>query len=61
VVFNVTFNGAGPNAFSKVLTLGFKADGIVKRSDFGVGKYVPIVSDETTIAISAAFEKKKEG
>jgi len=61
VVFNVTFNGAGPNAFSKVLTLGFKAEGKVKRSDFGVGKYVPIVSDETTINISAAFEKKKDG
>jgi polyisoprenoid-binding protein YceI len=58
-VLNVTFNGAGPNSFSKVLTLGFKADGVVKRSDFGMGKYVPIVSDETTITISAAFELKK--
>jgi polyisoprenoid-binding protein YceI len=59
VVLNVTLNGVGPNSFSKVLTLGFKADGVVKRSDFGMGKYVPIVSDETTIAISAAFELKK--
>jgi polyisoprenoid-binding protein YceI len=59
VVLNVTLNGAGPNSFSKVLTLGFKADGVVKRSDFGMGKYVPIVSDETNIAISAAFELKK--
>jgi polyisoprenoid-binding protein YceI len=58
-VLDVTFNGAGPNAFSKVLTLGFKAEGVVKRSDFGLGKYVPIVSDETTITISAAFEKQK--
>jgi polyisoprenoid-binding protein YceI len=57
VVLDVTFNGAGPNAFSKVLTLGFKAEGVVRRSDFGLGKYVPIVSDETTITISAAFEK----
>lgn len=59
VVLDVTFNGAGPNAFSKVLTLGFKAEGVVKRSDFGMGKYVPIVSDATTIAISAAFELTK--
>jgi len=59
VVLDVTFNGAGPNAFSKVLTLGFRAEGVVKRSDFGLGKYVPIVSDATTIAISAAFELQK--
>jgi polyisoprenoid-binding protein YceI len=59
IVLNVTFNGAGPNSFSKVLTLGFKAEGSVKRSDFGLGKYVPIVSDETQITISAAFEKEE--
>jgi len=59
VTLNATFNGAGPNAFSKVLTLGFKAEGVVKRSDFGLAEYVPIVSDETKIDISAAFELKK--
>jgi polyisoprenoid-binding protein YceI len=58
VVLNVTFNGAGPNSFSKVLTLGFKAEAVVRRSDFGLGKYVPIVSDETQITISAAFERE---
>ncbi len=58
VTLEVTLTGAGPNAFSKVPTIGFKATGTVKRSDFGVGKYVPIVSDETTITISAAFEKQ---
>lgn len=58
LTLDVTFIGAGPNAFSKVPTIGFRAEGKVKRSDFGMGKYVPIVSDETTIFISAAFEKK---
>jgi polyisoprenoid-binding protein YceI len=58
IVLNVTFNGAGPNSFSKVLTLGFKAEGVIKRSDFGLGKYVPIVSDETQITIGAAFERE---
>ncbi len=58
VVLNVTFTGAGLNAFSRIPTIGFKGEGMVKRSDFGMGKYVPIVSDETTITISAAFEKK---
>jgi polyisoprenoid-binding protein YceI len=60
-VLDVTFNGAGPNAFSKVTTLGFSARTTVKRSDFGMGKYVPIVSDETEISISAAFELKPAG
>jgi len=58
VTLDVTFTGAGPNAFSKVPTLGFKAEGMVKRSDFGMAKFVPIVSDETKIDISVAFEKK---
>lgn len=61
VTFNVTFNNAGPNSFSKVMTLGFKAEAVVKRSEFGLGKYVPIVSDETTITISAPFELKPPG
>jgi polyisoprenoid-binding protein YceI len=59
VVLDVTFVGAGPNAFTKVATIGFRAEGVVKRSDFGMGKYVPIVSDATSITISAAFEKQK--
>ena len=61
IVLDVTFVGAGPNAFSKVTTVGFNATGMVKRSDFGMGKYVPIVSDETEISISAAFELKPAG
>jgi polyisoprenoid-binding protein YceI len=57
IVLNVTFVGAGGNAFSNVPTVGFRAEGVVKRSDFGMAKFVPIVSDETTIFISVAFEK----
>lgn len=60
IELDVTFIGAGPNAFSKVPTIGFKAEGAVNRSDFGVGKDVPLVSDLTTITISAAFEKKPD-
>jgi polyisoprenoid-binding protein YceI len=42
----------------KGVIAGFNAQGMVKRSDFGLGKYVPIVSDETTITISAEFIKR---
>lgn len=58
IVLDATFTGAGPNHFTKVFTIGFKAQGQINRSDFGIGKWVPVVSDATTIDISAAFEKK---
>jgi polyisoprenoid-binding protein YceI len=61
VVLDVTFHGAGNNPFTgKDTFVGFDAKGMVKRSDFGLGKYVPIVSDETTITISAAFKKRSD-
>jgi polyisoprenoid-binding protein YceI len=58
VVLNATFVGGGPSPFdSKEMIIGFRAAAAVKRSDFGLGKYVPIVSDETRIVISVAFKK----
>ena len=60
IVLDVTFIGAGPNAFTKVPTIGFKAESVINRSDFGVGRDVPLVSDATTITISAAFERKPD-
>jgi polyisoprenoid-binding protein YceI len=57
VTLNVKFNAAGPNPMSKKETLGFEATGTLQRSDFGVSKYVPLVSDEVDLMISAAFEK----
>jgi len=59
IVLDVTFHGAGNDPFSgKDVFVGFDAKGMVKRSDFGLGKYVPIVSDETTITVSAEFKKR---
>jgi polyisoprenoid-binding protein YceI len=59
IVLDVTFHGAGNDPFlGKAIYVGFDARGMVKRSDFGLGKYVPIVSDETTITVSAEFKKR---
>jgi polyisoprenoid-binding protein YceI len=58
VVLKATFRGAGVNPLSKKYTVGFDAAGKIKRSDFGVTKYVPMIGDEVAIAISAAFEKQ---
>lgn len=58
VVLEAEFINGGPNPFDpKETVIGFRAKGVVKRSDFGMGKFVPIVSDETRIAITASFKK----
>ncbi len=57
VTLHATFVGAGVNLLDHKETVGFQLSGTVKRSDFGVTKYVPLVSDDVTLMISAAFEK----
>lgn len=57
LTLHATFNGAGVNVLDHKQTLGFQLSGVLKRSDFGVSKYVPLVSDEVTLMIAAAFEK----
>lgn len=52
------FFGAAQNPMSKKDSIGFLARAQIKRSDFGVSKYVPMVSDETVLVINAAFEKQ---
>jgi polyisoprenoid-binding protein YceI len=56
VTLNVTFNGGG-TTMAKVYDLGFNATGQVKRSDFGLGAFVPMVTDDITLTISAEFHR----
>ncbi len=58
VTLDVKFHGAGANPMSKAYTVGFDATGSLKRSDFGVTKYVPLIGDKVDLFISAPFEKK---
>lgn len=55
VVLNARFHGAGPNPMTKAYTVGFDATGKIKRSDFGVSKYVPLVGDQVDLILSAPF------
>jgi len=56
VVLNATFVGAGPAPMGPPkLNVGFKATTTIKRSDFGISAYVPLVSDEVQLTINAAF------
>jgi len=56
VTLDVKFNGAGTNPLDKKYTVGFEASGAIKRSDFGVNAYIPLIGDDVRLIISAGFE-----
>jgi len=56
VTLKVKFNAAGINPLDKKYTAGFEVSGQIKRSDFGVKTYLPLIGDEVDLIISAAFE-----
>jgi polyisoprenoid-binding protein YceI len=58
VTFEASFNAGGPNVMTKAYTTGFEVTGHIQRSQFGVAKYVPLVGDDVTLIISAAFERQ---
>lgn len=53
------FTGAGPHPMTKRLNVGFEGRTAIKRSDFGIGFGIPMVSDRVELDISAAFEKSE--
>jgi polyisoprenoid-binding protein YceI len=52
VVLDAKINKIGANPISKAMTAGFDADVLLRRSDFGVTKYVPAVTDEILVHIT---------
>lgn len=59
VTFDVTVNGIAPHPMMKTPSAGFDAVTTIKRSDFGVGKYVPMVSDEISLRITMEASEAK--
>ena len=58
--FDVEINKIGTHPMRGVPAAGFDATATIKRSDFGVSKYVPNVSDEVTIHVTMeAYAPKK--
>jgi polyisoprenoid-binding protein YceI len=43
---------------NKKATVSFNATTTIKRSEFGLGQYVPAVSDAVELKIVASFEKQ---
>jgi polyisoprenoid-binding protein YceI len=58
VTLDAKLNGGGVNPLDKKFTVGFELAGKVKRSDFGVKTYLPLIGDDVDLTISAAFEKQ---
>ncbi|GJD80054.1 YceI family protein [Methylobacterium gregans] len=58
VTLDVTLIGAGTNPLNKKVTVGFEATGTLKRSDFGVKTYVPLIGDQLHLTIAGAFERQ---
>ena len=57
VVLKASFNGGGVNPVSQKYVLGFDATTVLKRSEFGITAYVPMVGDEVTLTISGEFNR----
>jgi polyisoprenoid-binding protein YceI len=55
---NVTFNGAmAQHPFNQKPMLGFSASGVMKRSEWGMGTYIPTIGDDVSLAIEVEFMK----
>jgi polyisoprenoid-binding protein YceI len=56
VTIDANFTQAGINPIDKRYTVGFEGRTIVKRSDFGIEAFLPLVGDEVTLRIQAEFK-----
>jgi polyisoprenoid-binding protein YceI len=57
VTLEVTLNGVGPHPMNQKPTMGFSATGTIKRSDFGVAKWLPNVGDSVQLIIETEMQK----
>ncbi len=58
VTLAAKFIGSGVNPLDKKYTVGFEITGDIKRSDFGVKTYIPLIADKVHMTIAGAFEQK---
>lgn len=47
------------NPLDHAYTVGFQAQGIINRTDFGVSLYAPALGDDVTLSIAGAFELER--
>jgi polyisoprenoid-binding protein YceI len=59
LVLDVTLLRVGSNARTNIATVGFNATGMLKRSDFGLGAFVPQVGDEISLQVTTQGAESK--
>ncbi|MBB6252725.1 YceI family protein [Nitrospirillum iridis] len=57
VTLDATLHGGGTNPMTKAYVVGFDAKTTLKRSEFGISTYVPAISDDVELVISAEFDR----
>ena len=57
MTLRASFNGGAFNVFSGKYTLGFRAEGVLRRSEFGLDEHLPAVGDEVELEIHAEFQR----
>lgn len=58
VTIEAEFTGAGKHPFNQRETVGFEGEATIKRSEFGLTGFIPMVGDEVKLDITIAFEKQ---
>ena len=56
VSFDATFTQAGTSPVDRRYTVGFEGRTIIKRSEFGVSAFLPMVGDEVTLRLAGEFK-----
>jgi polyisoprenoid-binding protein YceI len=56
-----TFNQGGRNPVDPTYRLGFAGAAKIRRSDFGVKAYLPVLGDDVTLTIEAEFKLQSPG
>ncbi len=59
-VLQTRFNGGAKNPLTGLYTLGFSAETVIDRSDWGLGTWIPAVAKDVTIRIEAEFVRSDE-
>ena len=60
VTLNASLVGAGVHPLNQKYTMGFTADTVIKRSEFGLVEWLPGVGDDVTLRIQAEFNRMEE-
>lgn len=56
IALDATFNQAGISPVDKKYTVGFDGRAVIKRSEFGINAFLPILGDEVTLRLEGEFK-----